>query len=116
VRFARYYPDRAESLVVYRHPAQLYEALLGVGILIALFIADRAWGMEKRPRGALISVAAAGYFGGRFLLEFFKEYQAVEPGSWLTMGQWLSLPCALFALWVLKRSLAQQLPAGWTAR
>jgi prolipoprotein diacylglyceryltransferase len=100
---------------VYRHPVQLYEALLGALVLAGIVFADRAWGKEQRPRGALIALAATLYFAGRFVLEFAKEYQALAQGSLFTMGQWLSLPCALLAAWLLWRSLGQRLPAGWVA-
>jgi prolipoprotein diacylglyceryltransferase len=56
-----------------------------------------------------------GYFTGRFLLEFVKEYQTLEAGSLLTMGQWLSLPCVLVSGAGLVWSLRQRLPAGWHA-
>ena len=82
-------------MIPFRHPAQLYEATLGIAFLLALLVADRAWGREARPRGALVCLAALGYFSGRFVVEFVKEYQTLEAGPLLTMGQWLSLPCVL---------------------
>jgi prolipoprotein diacylglyceryl transferase len=115
VEFVRHAPDRLLDAVPFRHPAQLYEAALGLGLLVALIVADRAWGKEKRPRGALVSLGALGYFTGRFLLEFVKEYQTLEAGSLLTMGQWLSRPCVLVSGAGLVWSLRQRLPAGWHA-
>jgi len=114
VQFLRYPPDQSLPAVPYRHPAQLYEAGLGLVVLAALFIADRAWGQERRPRGALISLAGLLYFAGRFFLEFIKEYQTLAAGSLLTMGQWLSIPCAALAAWGLWWSFQRRLPAGWT--
>jgi prolipoprotein diacylglyceryltransferase len=42
------------------------------------------------------------YGMGRFVVEFFKEYQALAPppgsGMALTMGQWLSLPLVVVGL------------------
>ena len=93
VRFPRY--DTAAIEPPLRHPSQLYEALLGLGVLLALWWADRALGREQRPRGALISLFLAGYFCGRFVLEFWKEAPAHEVWWGLNTGQWLSLPLAL---------------------
>jgi len=95
-----------------RHPAQLYEAALGVLLFGALLVCDRAWAREGRARGALTGVLLVGYFSGRFLLEFVKEPEGPRFG-WLDMGQVLSLPaiaCGVFVLW---RSLRTPLPAGW---
>ncbi|HTV22110.1 MAG TPA: prolipoprotein diacylglyceryl transferase [Polyangiaceae bacterium] len=110
VRFPRY--DRV-PVPPLRHPSQLYEVLLGAGVMLALVCADRALGKEKRPRGAMISLFMALYFTGRFIVEFFKEYQPGETAVGLTTGQWLSLlPAALgyAGLWL---SLQRRVPARW---
>ena len=41
------------------------------------------------------------YFTGRFLLEFVKEYQALSSNFPLTMGQVLSTPIVLGAIYLL---------------
>lgn len=110
VRFPRY--DRVADPPL-RHPSQLYEVALGLLVMAALLVTDRALGEEKRPRGALISLFMALYFTGRFIVEFFKEYQLGEVASGLTTGQWLSLlPAALgyAGLWL---SLRKKVPARW---
>jgi len=88
--------------VIARHPAQLYEGLWAwvvFGIVFGLWQFSR----NKRARGwvrgwvrgwAVFSFVGL-YFLGRFLIEFFKEYQ-ISVGSdglpWgLTMGQGLSI-------------------------
>ena len=62
VRFPRYDGYLDPPL---RHPTQLYEALLGLGVLGLLLWADRRLGKERRPRGALIALFLAAYFSGR---------------------------------------------------
>jgi prolipoprotein diacylglyceryl transferase len=105
----------AEELaaVKYRYPSQVYEILLGTCVFIGLLIADRMMGKEKRPRGALISWFFVLYFGGRLFTEHYKEFEAVEPGAVITMGQWLSFPGLLLGIYGLYRAYKRQEPAGW---
>jgi phosphatidylglycerol---prolipoprotein diacylglyceryl transferase len=110
VRFPRY--DRVPEPPL-RHPSQLYEVLLGVVVMVALLVLDRALGKEKRPRGVLSSAFMALYFTGRFIVEFFKEYQPGEAGVGLTTGQWLSLIPALAGYVGLVISFRKRVPARW---
>lgn len=110
VRFPRH--DRVPDPPL-RHPSQLYEALLGLAVFAALLWADRALGREKRPRGALISLFMALYFTGRFVVEYFKEYQPGEAAAGLTTGQWLSLLPAALGYAGLYVSLERRVPARW---
>jgi prolipoprotein diacylglyceryl transferase len=110
VRFPRY--DRVADPPL-RHPSQLYEVALGMLVMIALLIADRALGKEKRPRGVMISLFMALYFTGRFLVEYVKEYQPGEVAVGLTTGQWLSLIPALAGYVGLFWSLKRRVPAKW---
>lgn len=110
VRFPRYDHVAEPPL---RHPSQLYEAALGILVMIALLVADRALGKEKRPRGAMIALFMALYFTGRFLVEFVKEYQPGETAVGLTTGQWLSLLPALAGYLGLLWSLKKWVPAKW---
>jgi prolipoprotein diacylglyceryltransferase len=105
----------AEQLasVKYRYPSQLYEIALGLAVFAGLFIADRAMGKEDRPRGAMISWFFVLYFGGRLFTEHYKELEAVDPDSLITMGQWLSFPGLLIGLYGLYRSFKRQEPVGW---
>ncbi len=114
VQFPRY--DHRAVEVPYRYPSQLFETAMGLVVLAALLVADRAWGKEKRPRGALISLFFAVYFPGRFLVEFYKEYQTLPDTSTLTMGQWLSVPGACLGLYGLWWSFKHRLPVGWASR
>jgi len=110
VKFPRY-DHGVEAL--YRHPSQLYEAMLGILVFVVLFAVDKKLG-ERRPRGLMISLFFVVYFAGRFGIEFFKELQVpeLETGK-LTMGQMLSLPCALLGVAGVFVSLKKRVPAGW---
>lgn len=87
VKFPRY-----EANPVPRHPSQLYEFAMGVAILGVLLLIDRYAGRERRPRGLLMGSFLVLYFAARFVVEFFKEFQAFDDSA-LTMGQYLSIPC-----------------------
>lgn len=110
VRFVRL--DGPDGLL--RHPSQLYEAAMGMAVMVALYVTDRVMGKEKRPRGLMLSMFFLLYFTGRFFVEYVKEFQvpALEGGS-LTMGQYLSIiPAALGAIGVVY-SLKKRIPAKW---
>lgn len=86
----RYHSDQLP-----RHPAQLYEATLGLFVLgVLTYFAY--WRERLHRDGFRLWLFLTLLFGVRFFLEFFKEYQsdALEalPGLTLTMGQLLSLP------------------------
>jgi hypothetical protein len=89
--------------------------MLGLTVLGALYLIDRALGREKRPRGALIASFFALYFSGRFVIEFFKEFEGmfVTKDSPLRMGQILSLPGMLLGFYGLYYSFKHKLPAEW---
>jgi phosphatidylglycerol---prolipoprotein diacylglyceryl transferase len=110
VRFPRY--DRIPNPPL-RHPSQLYEVLLGLIVMGALVVTDRALGKEKRPRGVMISLFMALYFSGRFVVEFFKEYQPGEAHVGLTTGQWLSLVPAAAGFVGLVISFNERVKAHW---
>ncbi len=107
-----YYDQDGELLL--RHPSQLYESALGVALFWLLFLADRHWGREQRPRGALTGLALFAYFSGRFAVEFLKARQQGDvAGSLLNQSQWLSLPFIVVGAVVLRRSLRRGHDAGW---
>lgn len=90
------------SLPVPRHPVQLYEAftyLLIFGILY--FLGGKRENLLKE--GRLVGIFLVLVFFARFLLEFFKEEQSLFFTSFLTMGQWLSVPFILLGFMILRR-------------
>lgn len=87
------------SFPVPRHPVQLYEALFYLFVFVLL------WRLSYRVRfiltqGKLIGLFLILVFGFRFLIEFLKIEQShlLEPSSFLTMGQILSIPMVLLGL------------------
>lgn len=103
--------------IPYRHPSQLYETAIGLLVMLGLFVADRAWGREKRPRGALISLFFALYFPMRFGVEFFKEHQVFrDQSATFDMGHYLSIPGMLLGVYGLWWSFNRRLPVGWVPR
>jgi phosphatidylglycerol---prolipoprotein diacylglyceryl transferase len=116
VKFPRYIEKHGDA-IVYRHPTQLYEAALGIAVFGALYLADRALGKERRPRGILISLFFLLYFSGRLFIENFKELQvrSLEEAAGFTMGQMLSAPCVLLGIYGVYRSLKNKEPVGWVS-
>lgn len=83
------------SAPIPRHPAQLYEAFFYLAVFALL------WRLSFKPlflekSGKLIGLFLILVFGFRFVIEFFKtEQSSLSFGSFLTMGQWLSIPAVL---------------------
>ncbi|WP_455138117.1 prolipoprotein diacylglyceryl transferase [Thermophilibacter sp.] len=81
---------------VYRHPSQLYEALLeGLVIFLVLYALSRR--VPPRPQGTFVGTFLVLYGVFRFLIEFVRVPDA-QLGYLLgpiTMGQLLSLPFAI---------------------
>ncbi|HEX2898642.1 MAG TPA: prolipoprotein diacylglyceryl transferase [Bacteroidia bacterium] len=93
-----------ESLLVARHPAQIYEA--GAYTLIFVFLLWFYYRHDgKIPLGRFFGIFLILVFGMRILIEFAKEEQAeFMAGSFLTMGQWLSIPFVLLGIFFTVRS------------
>ncbi|MCB9597593.1 MAG: prolipoprotein diacylglyceryl transferase [Sandaracinaceae bacterium] len=86
--------------IVYRHPSQVYEAILAFVMLgIAIYLQAK-WRRRLRP-GAHLFILLAYYFTTRFLIEYVKEYQTLADNFPLTMGQCLSAPIVLVSLYML---------------
>ena len=81
--------------MVYRHPSQLYEAILE-GLVIFLVLALLSRRAPARPQGTFIGVFLVLYGCLRFMVEFVRmpdEQLGYLAGTgWLTMGQCLSVP------------------------
>jgi phosphatidylglycerol---prolipoprotein diacylglyceryl transferase len=91
-----------------RHPVQLYEAAAYLLIFAVLFLAWQREGLRRR-QGLLAGTFLVLVFTARFVLEFYKMPQAAyEYGQFLTVGQWLSVPCVLAGLWLLFRAFRGQ--------
>ena len=95
--------DDAGGGAVFRHPSQLYEALLeGLVIFCVLYVLS----LRRPPRrqGTFLGTFLVLYGCFRFLVEFVRLPDA-QMGylawDWLTMGQVLSLPVLLAGVAVL---------------
>jgi phosphatidylglycerol:prolipoprotein diacylglycerol transferase len=88
-----------------RHPSQLYEAALeGLILFIVLFLLARSEAVRKRV-GVLSGVFLCGYALSRLIVELVREpdeHLAFLPQiSFLSMGQWLSIPMLLYGIYVI---------------
>jgi len=86
-----------------RHPTQLYEAgLEGAALFVILWLYSRT----PRPLGRVSGLFLVGYAVFRFTVEFLRLPDAhigYLAGGWLTEGQLLCIPMALFGGWLLLR-------------
>lgn len=84
-----------------RHPSPLYEAL-GEGVLNFILVWAAVFMAKKR--GTVSAVFLLTYGVSRFAVEFIREPDANRGFIWLdwmTMGQILTLPLLLVAVWIL---------------
>ena len=87
---------------VYRHPSQLYEAVLeGIVIFVVLYALSRR--VPPRPQGTFMCAFLALYGVFRFLVEFVRvpDAQLGYLFGPITMGQLLSLPLVLLGIVIL---------------
>lgn len=88
---------------VYRHPSQLYEALLeGVVLFLVLYGLSRR--QPPRPQGTFLGTFLVGYGCFRFLIEFVRVPDVQLGyliGGFVTMGQLLSLPLVAIGIVIL---------------
>lgn len=97
-----YFPG--DSLVILRHPSQIYEALLeGLFLFVVLWV----WRNKAKFSGQLIFIYVAGYALARFFCEFFRQSDlqtGVFASGLLTPGQLFSLVSVIVAsIWYFKR-------------
>lgn len=87
---------------VYRHPSQLYEAILeGLVIFLVLYLLSRR--TPPRPQGTFIGLFVLLYGVFRFLVEFVRvpDAQLGYLFGPITMGQLLSVPLVVAGVVVL---------------
>jgi prolipoprotein diacylglyceryl transferase len=103
VVFKRYHNNfqpPAEHLLP-RHPTQIYELINGLIVFGILFLLFKKKGDELAD-GVLFYTFLVSYFILRFIVEFFKEYQTLaQTQSFLTMGQYLSIPFIIVGVFIL---------------
>lgn len=90
-----------------RHPAQLYEAFSYLITFVVLMYMYWKRNAARRP-GLIFGVFLIGIFATRFFIEFLKEDQeAFEATMALNMGQILSIPFVIGAIYLIYRSLTR---------
>jgi len=107
--------DRNNETIA-KHPTMIYEALcylITFGLMMYFYYKKK--GMKDRT-GFLTGVFFIGIFFSRFMIEFVKENQeAFENGMALNMGQILSIPFVIAAIWLLYHSLTHP-PVVYTSK
>jgi prolipoprotein diacylglyceryl transferase len=99
-------PQFAEYLeaIPYRHPAQLYEGFLYLGLFALLYYLYWNTGKKDKP-GYLFGLFLVALWTIRFFVEFVKKSQGgfEESLGLLSTGQWLSLPFIAIGLYFMFR-------------
>ena len=99
-------PQFSEYLeaIPYRHPAQLYEGVLYIGVFALLYYLY--WKTDRKDKpGYLFGLFLVLLWSIRFVVEFVKKSQGgfEESLGLLTTGQWLSLPFIVLGLYFMFR-------------
>jgi len=82
-----------------RHPVQLYEGFLNILIFVILFLLYNRGYYRKTPPLFFLSLYLLLYFGGRFIIEFWKDLHVLPVWFPLSMGQLLSILPVLLGAW-----------------
>ena len=112
-KFKRLYPNMPVENVPIQHPAQLYEAifyLITFAILLWMYF-GRDEG-RKHP-GLMFGIGLIGIFLTRPFVELVKVNQeAFEEGMAMNMGQLLSIPFIILAVYMIWGSLKGRFPVA----
>ena len=86
-----------------KHPAQLYEGFCYIFVFAALFF--MYWKTDARKKsGLLFGTFLVLLWTVRFFIEFVKESQGgFGDGTFLSTGQWLSIPFIIVGLYFMFR-------------
>ncbi len=103
----------SEDAVVAQHPTQLYEAicyLITFFVLVWLYFKKD---MARRKSGVMFGVGVLGIFLTRFFIELVKlDQEEFEAGMLLNMGQLLSIPFIVMAIWCIWKGSRGGFPVG----
>jgi len=102
------YIDALEA-IPYRHPAQLYEAILYLILFGIMYFVYWKTNKAQKP-GFLFGLFMVGLWSSRFVVEFFKKSQGGFEDAWGTFstGQWLSIPMILIGLYFMFRPTKEE--------
>lgn len=111
-KFVRLYHLPVDQVPV-QHPAQVYEALCYVVTFVVLLWLYYRHDEGRRHAGIMFGVGLIGIFLTRFFIELVKvDQEAFEQGMILNMGQLLSIPFIVLAVWVIWRGAKGAFPVG----
>ena len=112
-KFVRLYPNLPIESIPAQHPAQLYEAICYIiTFAILLWMYFKRNEGQKHP-GLMFGVGVLGIFLTRPFVELIKENQeAFEEGMLLNMGQMLSIPFIILAVYMIWGSLKGKFPVA----
>jgi phosphatidylglycerol:prolipoprotein diacylglycerol transferase len=83
-----------------RHPSQLYEAAMeGAILFLVLFVFARRDTIRAKI-GTLSGIFLIGYAIARMVGEQFREPE-VALSTWVTWGQWLSVPMLIYGVYLI---------------
>lgn len=112
-KFVRLYPNLPIESIPAQHPAQLYEAICYVvTFAILLWMYFKRNEGQKHP-GLMFGIGVLGIFLTRPFVELVKVNQeAFEEGMLLNMGQLLSIPFIILAIYMIWGSLKGKFPVA----
>lgn len=116
-QFTRLYPGMPIESIPAQHPAQLYEALCYIITFVILL-----WMYYKRDEGRkhpglMFGIGVLGVFLTRPFVELVKiNQEAFEEGMLLNMGQLLSIPFILLALYTIWGAMKGKFPVAEPAK
>lgn len=106
--------SRSDSLLLPRHPTQIYEALAYLAIFAFLYFYYNKENFKPK-QGVLLGWFFTLVFGFRFFVEFFKANQVgFENDLTLNMGQILSIPFVIMGITLLRRAGKGTIPRTLT--
>jgi prolipoprotein diacylglyceryltransferase len=116
-QFTRLYPGMPIESIPAQHPAQVYEALCYIITFVILL-----WMYYKRDEGRkhpglMFGIGVLGVFLTRPFVELVKiNQEAFEEGMLLNMGQLLSIPFILLALYTIWGAIKGKFPVAEPAK
>ncbi|MBQ2374581.1 MAG: prolipoprotein diacylglyceryl transferase [Alistipes sp.] len=112
-KFLRLYPNLPVEMVPAQHPAQVYEAICYIITFVILLWLYYKLDMGRKRPGLMFSIGLIGIFLTRPFIELVKENQeAFEEGMAINMGQLLSIPFILLAIYMFWGSIKGRFPVA----
>lgn len=101
------------DMVPAQHPTQLYEAICYLITFVVLVWLYFKKDMARRKSGVMFGVGVLGIFLTRFFIELVKlDQEEFEADMLLNMGQLLSIPFIIMAIWCIWKGSRGGFPIG----